>query len=122
MAQSSLEYHREYASERKARLIAMLGGSCVECGATDSLEFDHIDPATKAFAIMKRLNWSDEIVLPELDKCQLLCKEHHDAKSRRERSVEHGHGKTGKRNCYCDLCGPLKAAYAAERRARLKAA
>ena len=47
----------------------------------------------------------------ELAKCQLLCQPHHLEKTIRERSVGHGEGLTGKRNCRCELCGPLKLAY-----------
>jgi hypothetical protein len=41
----------------------------------------------------------------------LRCKRHHRIKTTNELSVEHGGGVTGKRNCYCDLCKPLKAEY-----------
>lgn len=34
-----------YRRER-ARLIAALGGKCVECGTTEELEFDHLKPRT----------------------------------------------------------------------------
>jgi hypothetical protein len=47
----------------------------------------------------------------EVRKCALRCKECHKKKTSAEASVEHGGGLTGKRNCYCDLCAPLKKAY-----------
>jgi len=39
----------------------MLGGRCVRCGATEDLEFDHIDPSTKRFTISGGLSkaWTD---------------------------------------------------------------
>jgi 5-methylcytosine-specific restriction endonuclease McrA len=40
-------------ARRKYRRERLLGGECVRCGATDDLEFDHIDPKTKAFAVVK---------------------------------------------------------------------
>jgi hypothetical protein len=51
-------------------LINMLGGTCVRCGTTEDLEFDHIDPATKRFAICADLTraWSE--LLAEVAKCQ----------------------------------------------------
>jgi hypothetical protein len=40
----------------------MLGGRCVRCGANEDLEFDHIDPSTKVFAVTEAGNSED----PEL--------------------------------------------------------
>lgn len=114
MAIASLEYHRDYFYRRKARLIAILGGKCIECGSTENLEFDHIDPTTKIFSITQRIKERDETVLPELAKCQLLCKKHHKAKSDAALSVEHGGGKAGKRNCKCGPCRDKKNAYMRE--------
>lgn len=39
---------RQYRSAQKLRdeLIAELGGCCVNCGATERLEFDHLEPRT----------------------------------------------------------------------------
>ncbi|QGJ93123.1 hypothetical protein SEA_CALM_111 [Mycobacterium phage Calm] len=114
MAIASLEYHRDYYKARVARLVEMLGGACVKCGATERLEFDHIDPSTKSFAITTRIKWSDETVLPELAKCQLLCADCHKAKTVAASSVPHGGGKSGRRNCKCALCRERKAAYMRE--------
>lgn len=49
---------------------------CVDCGETDivTLEFDHIDPATKTMpvgAMIGRRRWS--IVLAEIQKCEVRC-------------------------------------------------
>ena len=60
---------------RKKRLQEMkdkLGNKCVKCGATKNLQFDHIDPKTKCFNVNPQDSW--EKTLPELYKCQLLCK------------------------------------------------
>ena len=59
---------------RKKRLQEMknkLGNKCVKCGATENLQFDHIDPKTKCFNVNPQDSW--EKTLPELYKCQLLC-------------------------------------------------
>lgn len=55
---------------------------------------------------------SEATYLAEAKLCQLLCRTHHENKSAAENSVEHGGGITGKKNCLCDLCRPLKNAYA----------
>lgn len=110
------EYHRVYNLKRYHRIrkeiIDLLGGKCVECGTTENLEFDHIDRETKNFNIGRLTNVSREKLLKELPLCQLLCKPHHDIKSAKEESVEHGGGLTGKKNCRCEYCAPLKNAYA----------
>ena len=49
-----------------------LGNKCVKCGTTKNLQFDHIDPKTKCFNVNPQDSW--EKTLPELYKCQLLCK------------------------------------------------
>ena len=59
---------------RQKRLQEMkdkLGNKCVKCGATENLQFDHIDPKTKCFNVNPQDSW--EKTLPELYKCQLLC-------------------------------------------------
>lgn len=88
----SREYHRRYSREyyhrRKAEYIRLLGGKCAisDCQETDDLEFDHVDPKTKSFAIGKLLNVSKAAALAELKKCQLLCHEHHKEKNRKDGS------------------------------------
>lgn len=71
--------------KRKVFLINYLGGKCVVCESEDDLEFDHISRREKSFAIMKKWNRPMSVLLPELDKCQLLCKEHHLEKTKLER-------------------------------------
>ena len=121
----SASYHKEYNlkryHERRNEFLEMLGGMCVECGTTENLEFDHIDPSTKTMNMGRMLNVSKQRALEELKLCQLLCKEHHIEKGHLngdQKQVPHGGGKTGKKSCYCDLCAPLNRAYARERRSR----
>ena len=108
---------RRYKALKYKRTVALfkalLGGKCVVCGATEQLEIDHIDPATKEFELTKSNTYSRKKVMEELAKCQLLCKTCHLEKTKREnpKTVGHGEGLTGKRNCRCELCGPLKDAY-----------
>lgn len=113
------EYMREYVAKRYKRLrsewIERLGGSCAACGSRDNLEFDHIDASQKKYNIGKILSThSKQKVEEEMARCQLLCKECHLEKTIREEDiyiVDHGEGLTGKKSCYCSLCGPLKSAY-----------
>lgn len=83
--QKQLEYLKKYNAQyqperykaRKAELIDKLGGKCVVCGSSENLEFDHINPSTKSFSIMKQ--WHDDVD-EELKKCQLLCRDCHHIK------------------------------------------
>lgn len=101
--------------ERRAWAIDLLGGACIACGATADLEIDHIDPATKSYEIGSRLaRYSKDRILVELLKCQLLCVEHHRAKSRREARARVTHGKYHAAyhlRCDCDLCAEFKRTY-----------
>lgn len=120
-------YMNDRYYSRRLDLIESMGGECVECGSEDRLEFDHIDRRAKAFDIAKRLDSAplDEIQA-EIEKCQLLCRDCHKAKSDREQSVQHGGGASGKKNCKCEPCKARKAEYMREysrkRRALAKAA
>lgn len=109
---SNTEYMRTYMKtryhDRREEAIAILGGSCKVCGNTDNLEVDHIDRSTKTMSFDEMRSVSRERFLGELKLCQLLCKAHHEAKTAAENAVGHGEGKTGKKNCFCELCKPLK--------------
>lgn len=107
---------KSWYDRRHAQAIEQLGGKCVQCGSTYDLEFDHIEPSTKKSVISKMWTASESRFQAELLKCQLLCTSCHLEKTTQEklktgRKVEHGGGLTGKRNCYCPLCKPLKVAY-----------
>ena len=65
-------------------LIEKLGGKCVECGCTEALEFDHIDPSTKSFNIASGYTKPKDILLEEVAKCQLLCNKCHVEKSKKD--------------------------------------
>ena len=65
-------------------LIEKLGGKCVECGCTETLEFDHIDPSTKSFNISAGYHKPKEVLEEELTKCQLLCNKCHIEKSKKD--------------------------------------
>lgn len=104
-------YDDERYVDRKKVLVAAMGGVCATCESDEELEFDHVDPATKSFSIMKRWNSPLTELLEELKKCQLLCKVCHLAKTSSAKSVEHGGGISGRRNCKCAPCKAKKAEY-----------
>lgn len=121
------EYMRPYIKARKharrARLIEMLGGECVRCGATENLHFDHIDPATKRFAVCSDLTRAWDKLVEEALKCQLLCRECHIKKGREDRpEVPHGEYRYWYWGCRRPVCRAANAAKSArQRRAKLEA-
>ena len=79
-----VEDQREYRTNRRLHLIERLGGKCVECGTTKSLQFDHIDPLEKSFDVSRKMTAPLEVLYPEIDKCQLLCPKCHLNKTKDE--------------------------------------
>src|SRR5258706_7874062 len=108
-------YHRraQHSQYRNRILMAkeILGNKCVNCGSIENLEFDHIDQTTKLFTITQRWNCRIDRFLEEIKKCVLRCNRCHKDRTSKQKSVEHGGGLTGKRNCRCEKCGPLKNKY-----------
>jgi predicted HNH restriction endonuclease len=66
----------ERQRERKQEAIEYKGNKCQLCGYDKykgALEFHHIDPTKKDFALSAGRLTSLEKLKPELDKCVLLC-------------------------------------------------
>lgn len=103
---SNAEYQIAYYHRKRAEVVAYLGGKCVECGTEDDLEIDHIDPATKSFEPGKCLNLKNPLHLAEIEKCQLLCREHHRVKTAVENTgITHGSTYAwSKAKCLCSVC------------------
>lgn len=83
----------------KARRAYLADKVCVECGSADSLQFHHRDPSDRTDDV--NFSRSDERILAEIAKCDLLCRECH-AKKHAMR-----HGTTGMYTagrCRCDMC------------------
>lgn len=115
-------YQRNYMRRRRETWFA--GKSCVRCGSVESLELDHVDPATKiAHAVW---SWSAVRRDEELAKCQVLCKACHAVKTAAENAVEeipHGtHSGYSKHRCKCDDCRAAHALYQREWAAKRRAA
>jgi 5-methylcytosine-specific restriction endonuclease McrA len=86
-------YMEKKGKPLRLRVIALLGGHCLHCGVTDPrvLEVDHINPRTKRFAmntlsLMKR---TEEELLEEVSRCQLLCANCHKIKTLENRDTVH---------------------------------
>lgn len=74
--------HRRYLTERRARIRAEWlaeHGPCVDCGAADELEVDHVDPTKK---VSHRVwEWSVARREAELAKCVVRCHDCHVKKT-----------------------------------------
>ena len=75
------KYNLNRYNQRMADAIAILGGACVVCGATEDLQLDHLNPSTKKFNLGKLWSTNLENFLEELTKCQLLCFTCHQLKT-----------------------------------------
>lgn len=70
-------YQREWYARRRADWFA--GKRCLVCGTSKDLRLDHIDPTKK---VSHRVwSWSAKRRAAELDKCQVLCEDHHREKT-----------------------------------------
>lgn len=82
-------YFRAYMAQRyvarMAAAAAYLGGECVDCGSEKRLEFDHVDPRVKEFAITKACTIAEERFWAEVQKCVLRCNQCHKKKTSRDR-------------------------------------
>lgn len=96
-------------------------GPCQACGATTSLEIDHVDRSSKE----RKIEWSraKTVLEKELLKCQVLCKRCHLEKTVTEVPSRLVHGSSNMyRNgpCRCDLCRAAHVAACGLSRARRK--
>jgi 5-methylcytosine-specific restriction endonuclease McrA len=112
-------YMAKRYEQRRIHYIDKMGGKCVTCGSTHSLEFDHIDPNQKSFDVSKRMaGMSIPRLEAELAKCQLLCAKCHSDKS----ILDLGHQPwkhgtlSGYRYCRCNLCKAAKSDHSKQAR------
>jgi len=69
------DYVVDWRKRTKVKLVEYKGGCCSRCGYSKSigaLEFHHLDPSEKDFAIGGK-SWSYERLKEEVDKCILVC-------------------------------------------------
>lgn len=81
---------KEDYEKRKHKIFEFLGGKCVECGSVHDLQIDHTNHLDKNFTISSSWGISWDRLLPELLKCQLLCKKCHLDKTLAEGSLAKG--------------------------------
>lgn len=74
------KYQFEKQKAVKVKCAEYLGGQCKTCNYDKyigALDFHHLDPKEKEFAMSIGRNYSFERCKPELDKCILVCKNCH---------------------------------------------
>ena len=70
------EYVRDRRRKLKVKLLAEIGGQCVDCGFRShpaALDFDHVDPTTKRFNVGMSLQKPWLELLEEVRKCVVRC-------------------------------------------------
>jgi|SRR5690625_24298 len=104
MAYADGDRQREYQRNwmRKRREAYFNGKRCEQCGSTQDLELDHIDPSKKLSH--KIWSWSAKRRAAELSKCQVLCTDCHWKKTLSERPQPKHGGGMYKHGCRCDKC------------------
>jgi hypothetical protein len=116
---SSKEYMRDYMRRRyernRLRGLEILGGKCALCDETKNLEFDHKELPLKAVESSRMFYLGDKRFLAEIEKCQLLCRLHHEAKTLADlgqisAKIRHGTLSTY-RYCRCVLCRAAHSEY-----------
>jgi 5-methylcytosine-specific restriction endonuclease McrA len=126
-SQDMAEYMRERRQERLDQARERLGGCCVQCGSTESLEFDHVDPASKLKEVSSAamLDGPLERLFAEVDKCQLLCKPCHIVKTNRDGDRGNAWEEHGTLSAYryckppkCEPCKKVKREYMQQYKAR----
>jgi hypothetical protein len=75
----------------KQQIIAELKGArgCEVCHVKNPvvLEFDHIDPTTKSFNLCLGHTYSEKALRAEVEKCRVLCNNHHKLHTLNQRSA-----------------------------------
>lgn len=69
-----------WVQRQKQRSVVYKGGSCLVCGYSEciwALQFHHLDPSTKEFAVSSKPTIAWARIKKELDKCVLLCNRCH---------------------------------------------
>ena len=105
-------------------MLEYLGGVCVDCGSVSDLQIDHKDPSQKTFNISEAYSYSQEVLIPELNKCCLRCRICHQRKTAEADGLEARHGTGGMyrhHGCRCELCKAANRQYQRDYQARRRA-
>ena len=79
----TIERQKELKRKNRAWALNELGGECVDCGTTENLEFDHINPAQKEKKIGDYMSSVNKLT-EEIKKCELRCKKCHRQRSNKQ--------------------------------------
>lgn len=93
------EYNKKIRNKNRIKFIELLNGRvCSVCSFsnTDALDFHHVNPNEKFLTISNLLsnNYSEEIIMLEVEKCIILCSNCHFIHHFRE--TEYGGGHTNR--------------------------
>lgn len=116
------QYLKDRYEKQRAEIIALLGGVCAVCGSPEALEVDHIDWVKKTVDVGRLWTKNTRPLLDaELEKCQLLCKDHHIQKSKSDQMEMRAAGLAGftpfkhgtvysfmRKKCNCIICDERK--------------
>lgn len=92
-------YQREWAAKQRQSFFA--GKCCVDCGATEELQLDHLDKSQK---VSHRIwSWSPKRRAAETAKCVVRCGPCHRERHAAEKRQDHGLG-AYRRGCRCGYC------------------
>lgn len=105
-------YAREWVANRRAEFMA--DKSCVDCGSTEKLELDHVDPSLKVSHSI--WSWSSDRRAAEIAKCVVRCFRCH--KNKHMKFFPHGTVRMYRKGCRCRKC--TDAAVEKSRRERIK--
>lgn len=106
------KYQRKWMARRRKEFFD--DKSCIECGATENLELDHIDPSEKISH--KIWSWAESKRLSEIAKCQVLCGECHKKKTKEWYRQNRKHGRTMYAyGCKCEICVEAQRLHNAQR-------
>ena len=108
--QAKREYQKNWVANRRAEWFK--DKHCIDCGAKENLELDHVDPNEK---VDHRIwSWSKQRIAEEVKKCVVRCEECHQIRSNEQNvkrntkpveELQHGSSHAyNVRGCRCDEC------------------
>ena len=80
-------WQKKKCRQNKLKAIAYLGGHCTDCKNEFPpyvYEFHHLDPTIKEFTITRIMGRKWENIVPELNKCVLLCANCHKIRENKD--------------------------------------
>ncbi len=73
----TISEQKKRRAQRALELVNQYRISCLFCESKSNLQFHHINPLEKKFDVTNNLQYSQETILKEINKCWCLCKECH---------------------------------------------